>query len=473
MEERPHILIVMTDQQRADCLRCAGHPLIQTPNLDRIAREGVRFTQAVTAAPLCMPARASFATGLYPHNHGVWRNEAELPESQETLFQLLQRSGYFTALVGKGHYYQHNRRTDLRTREPFLHACGFTYVHETAGPGASVRTKSYVADEWERKGLMQALIQLDVERRNADEEAVRPSPLPVDDYLDSYIGRKAVEFVDAYADPRPLCLSVGFAGPHDPWDAPGVYATMYRPQDTPPPIPVPAAYATLRESVKRKKAFQVWHAASLALVPQIRANYYGKISLIDDRIGRILEAFQRKGWLDDLLIVFLADHGEMLGDHGRFRKGTFHESAIRIPLIVRWPGRIPANTVSDALAEIIDVFPTVLEAAGCAASPRCLGQSLWPVLRQPDAELRDSQLSECGEEDKEIMLRTRRYKLVVDGERQAYMLYDLEQDPDEQSNLAGDATASGLERALQGQLQAHLERAGYRLEPEASGATPR
>src|SRR6266566_4859569 len=153
MTARPHMLILMTDQQRADCLRCAGHPQLRTPNLDRIAREGMRFAQATTVAPLCMPARASFANALYPHNHGMWTNHGEMPASDETVFHVLQRSGYLTALVGKAHYYVHAPGIDLRQREDYMRARGFEYVHETTGPSASSATASYVTDEWERKGL--------------------------------------------------------------------------------------------------------------------------------------------------------------------------------------------------------------------------------------------------------------------------------------------------------------------------------
>src|SRR6266496_782497 len=142
----------MTDQQRADCMRCAGHPQIQTPNLDRIAREGTRFAQAITVSPLCMPARASFVTGLYPHNHGMWRNHGALSLDNEMLFRSLERGGYFTALVGKAHHYQHLSGIDLRDNEAFMHSVGFTYVHEAPGPAASTRTASHVTDEWRRLG---------------------------------------------------------------------------------------------------------------------------------------------------------------------------------------------------------------------------------------------------------------------------------------------------------------------------------
>jgi arylsulfatase A-like enzyme len=461
MAARPHMLILMTDQQRADCLHCAGNSQLQTPNLDRLAREGTRCAQATTVAPLCMPARISLATALYPHNHGMWANYGEMPASDDTLFRLLQHSGYLTALVGKAHYYVHSAGTDLRQREDFMHARGFEYVHETTGPSASANTASYVTQEWEHKGLWERVKQDHAERLALGGEVVRASPLPVEDFLDSYIGRKAVEFVDVYADHRPMCLFVGFGGPHPPMDAPGSYATMYRPQDTPAPIPIPAKHATRPDWLSKKYPSQIARPAVFELIAPIRANYYGKISLIDYRIGCILEAFRSRGWLDDLCVFFLSDHGEMLGDHGRFGKASFHESSIRIPLIARWPGRIVANAVTDALVESIDIFPTLLEAAGCAPPPQCLGRSLWPVLRQPTACLRESQLCEIGRGEKQIMLRTRRHKLAVDSERRAYMLYDVESDPQEQDNLAGDPAARGLEDELRRQMQGRLERSRY------------
>jgi arylsulfatase A-like enzyme len=458
MKARPHMLVLMTDQQRADSLRCAGHPQISTPNLDRIASEGTRFAQATTVAPLCMPARVSLATGLYPHNHGMWTNYGELRAGNETLFRLLQQSGYLTALVGKAHYYLPVAGTDLRQREDFMHACGFEYVHETTGPNASAETASYVTDEWERKGLLGPLREDNARRRAAGGEAAWASPLSVDNSLDSYIGRKAVEFVDAYADRRPMCLFVGFGGPHPPFDAPGSYATMYQPEETPAAIPIPS---TRPNRVVQKYGLRIATPTAAEHIATIRANYYGKISLIDNRIGYILEAFQRRGWLDELLIVFLSDHGEMLGDHGRFGKQTFHETSIRIPLIVRWPDRVAAGAVTDALAEIIDLYPTLLEAAGCAPPPQCLGRSLWPLLRQDAADPRQSQLCEIGRGEPQIMLRTRRHKIAIDGERRAFMLYDLQTDPEEQDNLAGDSAASGLENELRRQLHERLEQSRY------------
>jgi arylsulfatase A-like enzyme len=457
MTDRPDILILMTDQHRADCLGCAGHPQLRTPNLDRLAREGARFTQATTVSPLCMPARASFATGLYPHDHGMWRNNGALDPNRENLFQLLQKGGYFTAAVGKAHYYEHEPGTDLRDREDFMHALGFSYVHETAGQVASLRTASHLTDEWRRRGLWDAL-QADYADRTKDEDqVVRPSVLPVDDFLDSYIGRKAVDFVDAYEDARPLCLFVGFAGPHNPWDAPGPYASMYESADTPAPIPIPPLPAGLPAYVEPRAPFRHGPTLSPARIAEIRANYYGKITLIDDRVGRLLEAFERKGRLRNALVVFTADHGEMLGDHGRLRKGLFYESSLRIPLLMRWPGMIPAGLVSDALVENIDVFPTLLEAAGVAAKAWHAGRSLWPVLRGTSPTLRRNQLCESGRSLKHFMLRTPEYKLAVDARERPYLLFHLADDPDEQRNRVGDAAAAALEQRLREELQRRLQ----------------
>ena len=187
----------------------AGHPQLRTPNIDRIAMEGIRFAQATTVSPICMSARASFASGLYPHNHGVWANQGELPAADETFFQLLQRAGYYTAQVGKTHFYDHRAGLDMRAREPYLHARGFEYVHETPGPIAACATISHMTTEWAAKGLLAAFVDDYRARTRSGNGDVWPSPLPVEDVLDSYVGRKAVEFIDGYADPRPMFLFVG------------------------------------------------------------------------------------------------------------------------------------------------------------------------------------------------------------------------------------------------------------------------
>ncbi len=203
MPARPHILILMTDQQRADCMGCAGHPVLQTPTMDRLATEGVRFANAITTSPLCMPARASFVSGPYCHNHGIRADRGQLPADDETFFHHLQRAGYTTAYIGKSHFYAHVPGSHLRDNEHYMHARGIDYVHETTGPRATVKTRSYMTDHWERLGLYQAF-QADYEHRRGKHWLARPSPLPEEEFLDSYIGRQAVEYIDGCDPAGPL-----------------------------------------------------------------------------------------------------------------------------------------------------------------------------------------------------------------------------------------------------------------------------
>ena len=481
MAREPNILILMPDQQRADCLSSAGHPQIKTPNMDRIAREGMRFAQATTVSPICMPARISFIKGLYPHNYGIWANYGELAPTDETLFHILQRAGYATAYIGKSHYYPHAERwfpmpdAHMSMREDYMHALGLEHVYETTDLNNFDKVGSFVRDRLERLGLWETFKQDIRERREvggamaALNLMVRPSPLPVEEYVDSCIGRKAVEFVQAYEDTRPLCLFVGFVGPHEPWDAPGEYATMYDPDETPSAIPIPEGYESFPDYVREKKDFEVIPPAGIETIPEIRANYYGKISLIDTWFGHILDAFQSRGWLDDLLVVHWADHGEMAGDHGRLDKSTFHEASLRVPLVLRWPGRIPANTTTSALVENIDVSPTLLEAVGSEPSVRCLGRSLWPVMRDPQAEVRDYQLSEiyASKEfgERRMMIRSHRHKYAIDEAGRGFMLYDLQEDPEEQHNLIGREGTASLERDLREVLLKRLVASQYSLRP--------
>jgi len=450
---KPHILILMTDQQRADCLSGAGHPVLRTPNLDRIAAEGVRFANAVTTCPLCMPARASFVSGLYCHNHGMWANSGRLPADDETFFHRLRSADYYTGYIGKSHFYEHRPGDHLRNHEDYMHARGIDFVHETTGPWATAKTASYLSDYW---GLERwQAYQADYQRRRGNPWATWPSPLSVEDFPDSYVGRRAVEFLSSYDGGQPICLFVSFGGPHEPFDAPGEYASMYNPKRCPPAIP-PEPTDGLPAAAEAYVASR-WHflrdrqAVPPEAIAAVRANYYGKISLIDGWVGRILDALTARGWLDDTLVVFWSDHGEMAGDHGRLFKSVFYESALRVPLLLRWPGQIPPGQVRPHLAQTIDVFDTLLEAAGCQPSARSFGKSLLPAARDASAPLRQAAFSEvawsdgsAGRQESALttMVCTGRYKYAVNHAGEPLLLFDLREDPHEQNNLlaGGDCT---------------------------------
>ena len=454
---RPHILILMTDQQRADCMSAVGHPLLRTPNMDRLAAEGTLFTDACTVSPLCMPARASFLSGRWVHNHFMWANDGHLAAGDESLFRRLRDNGYRTCHVGKSHYYNHDER-HLAEWIPYMRCRGFDDVHETTGPWATLTTDSCMADHWAKLGLLESFRQDYRDRRRIRREQgldiARPSPLPVEEFSDSFIGRRAVEYIAGYDDKRPMALFVGFGGPHEPFDAPGEYATMFRPADAPAPIQAtePGEWAPDHAAQWQR------HGRRTAMKEDdfraVRANYYGKIALVDRWFGEILAACERKGMLEDMLIVFWSDHGDMLGDHGLMYKSRFFETSLRIPLIVRLPGCRRPRQCSSALAQTVDIMPTVLAAVGIEPPATCQGLSLMPLLENPSAPLRDAAFIEvaAGNGNRISMVRTMRHKYEVDQDGRGLSLYDLEADPEERNNLLGHPDSIGTECEMRERL---------------------
>jgi choline-sulfatase len=429
---QPNILIILPDELRADALGCAGHPVYRTPNVDRIAREGVRFTNAYCTGPLCMPARASMISGLYPHNHGVQENAGSLPADDESYARLLRDAGYATAYIGKTHFGSDAPGRDFVSHEAFVQRRGFDHVHQIPGPAALTKTDNHLTRRWAQLGLLEKYRE-DYRRRAKDDGAgAWASPLPLEEFADSYVGEKAEEWLRGYQDAKPFLLVVGFGGPHPPFDAPEPYASMYDPDTIPHPIPPEEVPGDWDRKVRIAKVRM--------------ANYGGKIALIDDRVGRILSILDERGWTENTLVIFLSDHGEMGGDHGRYHKSVFFESSARIPFMVRWPAALPAGTTVDALIEQLDLFATVVEAGGAPPSERAFARSLLPLARgDSDAEARDAVFSELK---KQIMIRTERHKYVVDAAGRGAQLFDLQEDPSEHRNLMGQAGTEGVEREL-------------------------
>ena len=448
MPDQPDILILMPDQMRADCMGCAGNEAIETPNLDRLAADGVRFSHCCTSSPVCMPARYSFVSGTYPHNHGMWRNAGRQDPFDETIFHRLQDAGYYTAHIGKSHFYPHG---DFHAREwePYMQARGYDYVHETGGPWANVHMGSYLTDYWQERGGLWEAYQDDYQRRReADGAAVWPSPHSVEDYQDSYVGRVARDYAAGYDRDAPLCMFVGFPGPHSPWDAPGEYAEMYDPADMPDPIEAGDAPAWLSDAARAYHSRQHKGRFSANDFKLMAVNYYGKITLIDRWIGEILDAQDARRGLENTIVLFWSDHGEMLGDHNRISKSVFYGGALRVPLIVHWPG-MDAGTVRDDLCSQIDLFPTLLDGLGIEPYPRPTGRSLLPALRGEALPGADEALSEIGEH---TMIRTRLYKYVIDAHGDGIQLYDMEEDPRETVNLCGREDMASVEAEMRDRL---------------------
>ena len=451
---QPNLLYIMTDQQRWDAMGCSGGWL-ETPNLDRIASEGVRFANCVTTSPICEPARRSLATGLYPHNTGVWNNVATtMPGDSPTWMKALRDSGYRTSLFGKTHLHPHSG--DLRDRDDLMHAYGLDDVNEIGGPRASAEVGSHMTDVWRDAGYLEAYREDYRERFANKPYVVRPSILPLALYADVWVGQRACEYLRAYERDQPWCCWVSFGGPHEPWDTPAPWANKYNFEDMPAPIPRPGAEQPRPEGVLDR------NLASPGLTPafeegeaqRMRADYAGNISLIDDQIGQILKTLEARGELDNTVLIFSSDHGEMNGDWGLIYKMNFLNGAVRIPLLVRTPKTIDspiAGTVHSSPAEWIDIGPTFTDAAGIELPHYQFGRSLLPALDGSDH--RDMAVSEFAGE---AMIMSDRWKMAVNRAGESYLLFDLVDDPTEVHNLAALPEMKGIEDDLRLQLFSHI-----------------
>ena len=479
---QPNIVFITTDQQRGDCLGCMDSA-VQTPNLDALAAGGIRFDEACTVSPLCMPARASWITGRYPHNHGVRGNRGcVLPEEQARTWAWgLKKQGYHTAFVGKHHFFNFVREVDTRDYDDGVRAFGFDDVHQVSGKGASAKHECEYTAHLDRKGLReqqrQAYLNLggmpDSMRMLA--KIARPAPVPENDHIDAYTGRQGVEWLEDYPGNAPFCLWLSFPGPHSPFDGNGRFADMYDPGD----IELsPAFFDEVAAKPAYQKSRQITDPSdeeSRRLAKRAKALYFANMSMIDAWIGRVMDVLKRREWFENTVVIFSSDHGEMLGDHGAYSKSLFYQGSVRVPFIMHWPAGIEGGRVSDAFVETVDLYRTIAEIAGLDDVPDTVcGHSLLPVTRGEKTSVRDTLFSELG--GNRVMLRQGTWKLVYNPDTcGAEELYNLDEDPYELANRVTDPDTSGIRQDLQRALLDKLlrTRAPLRLDPIQTGIRAR
>ncbi len=404
-----NLLIITNDQHRADCLGCYGNAVVKTPVLDGLAAEGVRFENYFVHAPQCVPSRVSMHTGRYPHTHRVPSNAYMLPDSELTLAKILNAEGYRTACVGEMPF------------APRSYTGGFQRVL------ASNRDyDKFLA----ARGL----------KFPAAEGRFQAAPVPWSEELDetAFFAGKAREFIRASRE-TPFFLHINFRRPHHPFNPPAPYDKMYIGAKFPPShkregemAGKPAAQqAALEKSVGFD--LRTMSAADLDLV---KAYYYGMISLNDKYIGTVLEELRAAGVADRTMVVFNADHGEMLGDHGLLFKGSYmYDGVVKVPFIVRAPGKIAPGTVVKGLVEEVDLLPTVLEVLGVKTTAAVQGKSLMGVVKNPAARHKTAVFAEYPAIK---MVRTAEWKLVHYVKSRHGELYDLRRDPHELTNVYAD-----------------------------------
>ena len=438
----------MTDQQRWDAMSCSG-TWVETPNIDRIAAQGTRFAAAYTNSPVCVPARVSLVTGLYPGDLNLWSNQPyTLDVKTPTWMQSVRGAGYRTSLFGKTHL--HRQRGDLREKIHLLHAYGFDDADEIAGPKASLASRSSLTELWMKEGVYEAFRQDLAERSGPAVGLVRPSPLPLELYPDVYVGRRATQYLRSYDRAQPWFCWISFTGPHEPWDAPEPYASQYDPTAMPPPVePLSPTWTRptglLDRRMKKRFAFEEGDLASM------RANYAGKVTLIDDQVGEILKTIEDRGEADRTVVVFISDHGEMNGDYGLIRKQTFLNGAVRVPFVMSLPPDFaaPAGAVQTAPVELMDLGPTLAELAGARLVGPSKAKSFVSSLADPARGPREDALSQVRHE---TMLATTDWKAAVNRSGEIYMLFDLRADPEERLNLAGSPEHAAVSEKLRRRL---------------------
>lgn len=456
---QPNLLLILTDQQRADTLGCYGAPVCRTPCLDQLASDGLRFDRAYTTCALCSPARVSMFTGLYPHTHGVRTNTesptlwptADLPDDVPTLPRLL--TGYRCGFVGKWHCGE--------TRNPA--SFGFTdgpdpgpgYGNPYAMPDFEAflkeRSLAHPAAFLRDGGLFAAAPDGQQAVPGCRSSGGRLSGL-AEACEPAYVADRATRLLAelgarARREQRPFFLTVSFWGPHHPCYVPEPYASLYAPADVPLPATFrddfagkPSVHARWRRSFYREQ-----HAWTDDHWRRVIALYWGYCTFIDAEIGRLLAALDAQGLRDDTTVAFASDHGDTMGGHGLFDKGEFmYEDTYRVPLIVHAPGRTRPGSVCRALVSNMDLMPTLLELGGGPTPPGLHARSLAPLCADPMAPWRDDLMAEfhglrIGYNQR--MLRWGDWKYVFNSP-DTDELYDLASDPREFHNRIADASCA-------------------------------
>ena len=453
---KPNILFLMTDQMRGDCMGIAGHPDVKTPYLDSLAVTGDYFPNAYTACPSCIAARASLMTGLDPRHTGrVGYKDGVAWNYPVTLAGELHKAGYYTKCVGKMHV--HPLRNNLDFDDVVLHDGNLGFYRRAETP---YYENQAVADDYFYwlKSELGADVDVTDTGIECNSWVARPWPYPEKYHPTNWVASNAIYFLRKRDRSKPFFLYASFVRPHPPFDAPQCYFDMYNQMDlTPPPLGDWAP--PFRESLKGCKYDGDDGIADPELLRQAQVGYYACITHLDHQIGRILQALEREGCASNTIILFSADHGELLGDHHTYRKSRPYQGSVRVPLIFRLPnGR--QGVIHSALAGLQDIMPTLIELAEGALPEGLDGISLLPELtgapasRQPREYLHGEH---AGGDIGNQFIVTERDKYIWFMESGEEQYFDLETDPQECRNRIADPACQERIDTLRKVLIAELD----------------
>lgn len=437
-----NVIFILGDDHRAEAIGAYGNQLVKTPNLDKMAARGTRFTQAFANSPVCSASRQSLLTGKYPHATGVSLLTSALPEKQVTLADHLLNFGFKTAIIGKNHFnndLNHGFSLKIERKDYLKHLA----THPPVALPASVKSRPVwrpfkdPADVWlNAEGL--------------------PSVVHDEDEAGTFYAKKAIDFVSENKNGR-FCLFLGFEEPHSPFNFPFEFAGRHKAKDMTLPTGsdeddrwVPTIFKGLTDEQKQG----------------IIASYYTSVEYLDKNVGLLLDALDKAGLTESTLVVYLGDHGYLLNDHKRFEKHMMWEQAVKAPLLIQAGGKFGKNKVETALTEFVDLVPTAIAALGVTSLDGLHGKSLVPVLTGKQKKLRDFVFSEYLV-DNTAMIRTQKWKYIYSTGRAdlglgyatgnaptgvLHRLYQIDSDPRESKNVANSPTNRKTLARLQNEL---------------------
>ena len=452
-QQRPHIILLMADQHRFDALGCMGNEAVHTPNLDALASDGTTFMHAYSSTPSSTPARAGLLTGLSPWHHGMLGYGRVGGEYRFEMPRMLRQLGYYTFGVGKMHWFPQHA----------LHGFHATLIDESG----RVESPDFISD-------YRLWFQLHAPGQDPDKTGIGWNDLRAGTYQlpenlhpTAWTGETACELIRNYDDERPLFLKVSFARPHSPYDPPQRFIDLYEGQEIPAPYAGDWAGA---------------HAALLEPTPQAtrkpygnygdeyarnsRRHYYANVTFVDEEIGKVIAALREKGMYDNALIVYVSDHGDMLGDHYHWRKTYPYEGSTHVPYIVKWPASYGFGKGQriDAPVELRDLLPTFLEMAGGTVPQDMDGQSLLTLMKgKRDAwrQYIDLEHATCYSPDNYwCALTDGKIKYIWRFHTGEEELFDLEKDPHELKNVVNEETYQPRLLKLRAAMVKHLSERG-------------
>lgn len=439
---KPNIFLILTDQQRWDTIAAAGNSHIKTPSLDRLMREGTSFNAAYTPAPVCVPARCSLHYGQYPLKTGCYENNYSMPDDRPSVADVLTAAGYRTHAIGKRHF----------TPDPQA-SRGFQTLEK----------QEEIVEDAAQDHYLQYLeannCQYAIEPHGVRGEAYyipQLSPLPAKHHPTQWVADRSCEWLrEQGVGDQPFFLYSSFIHPHPPFSPPSPWHKLYRGPDMPfAKMAEDNSSLYLHTNYRQNRYKGRDTGQDLRLHQLIKSYYWASISFIDYQVGRMLNILEASNQLDNTLVVFASDHGEFLGDYNCFGKRSFLDSAARVPMICRMPELFKADEVCEAPVSLIDIMPTVLNAAGTTAK-NMDGEDLALVASEHSQRAAVFGHYQCAEAGI-YMATTRDWKYIWSAADNKELLFDRNKDPQELRNRAHNVVCADALRTMRALLQAHV-----------------